>query len=951
MGLWGCLGSAKCPASVKNAKSNGAELASAAFVGTASSPSFLEADSSSEAKHCKAQIAKLDVSFSSQANKLLEMVHGGFEQGSTPVQRLRSGLTHVATACAASFVSLHILPGKNERYGFVFLEKSASEQPANFSVQLFKPGQSNSLAERLYTSDEKAVVWTSTSTETTVKECSYFQHCRGHIGIASVLVSFQSERVGVLSIGFEAKAVALPTEALTDVLMVVAATFGPAIKAAFFTSSKTLLNSLASLCGKGSHFPLTVDMVCHRMLSSLPDMTSLPLPLAQSMTPSSFGFAWYRVALLDKSSEFVTLLESITQVPSLRNQLVLMSAMTDGVGTLTSSPKSELCLRRTVVPLHSTLLKQACATLQQVVVEDVQKLLTREAQVHQDILVRYTCMQVESVVIVPLKAEGCCYGAVLALCNRVVDIERLSRQLTEATDLVAPVMFKALEECRDCPRTQDLRLKGASPESSSGTCLDSSYWTQSSEQLCSGFSTPSKASHPALVRRQGSSTNGGARKDSPPLSSEVCCAEMLASSHSMGLTHTLVLGLTRRLNEQRMSMSCSSVAEQQKAAHNSISQLKLVRVLGKGGFASVFEAKWRELSAAAKIVVDNNSDGKLSLKHAHEIAMLSSLSHPGIIQAYCCITDVLLDDLLQCCSPDSTSMAALKKLSKGPRTVCHVQVIELCDLLCLGSFPQAHCLPRPSAVNKPAPAARKKSSATIDQMRSLALMSASHRPGGACGPNQLLLSLRRLCLTLTEVASSLAYLHRMGVVHCDIKPANLLMKTSPGDVARGFMVKLGDFGLSRMSQEMEDPPSGPHGRRSSGNGSFKVNSCGTLPYVAPEAMQLDATVDSTVDVYSLGIVMWQLFTMQAPYLGLAPQEVVTRVLQRGMRPNFPRSCPAPFKMLAESCWAHRPRERPSCDQVVKRLQVILRLIDDGSIEDECEFTFKIREPKVQYILG
>lgn len=58
------------------------------------------------------------------------------------------------------------------------------------------------------------------------------------------------------------------------------------------------------------------------------------------------------------------------------------------------------------------------------------------------------------------------------------------------------------------------------------------------------------------------------------------------------------------------------------------------------------------------------------------------------------------------------------------------------------------------------------------------------------------INLRALLLTLIEVASSLGYLHRMGVVHCDVKPANVLLKSSNND-PRGFSIKVGRRGGRR----------------------------------------------------------------------------------------------------------------------------------------------------------
>lgn len=56
--------------------------------------------------------------------------------------------------------------------------------------------------------------------------------------------------------------------------------------------------------------------------------------------------------------------------------------------------------------------------------------------------------------------------------------------------------------------------------------------------------------------------------------------------------------------------------------------------------------------------------------------------------------------------------------------------------------------------------------------------------------------MRALTLTLIEISSAMSYLHSMGVVHCDMKPANVLLRSSNID-SRGFTAKVSDFGLSR----------------------------------------------------------------------------------------------------------------------------------------------------------
>lgn len=96
---------------------------------------------------------------------------------------------------------------------------------------------------------------------------------------------------------------------------------------------------------------------------------------------------------------------------------------------------------------------------------------------------------------------------------------------------------------------------------------------------------------------------------------------------------------------------------------------------------------------------------------------------------------------------------------------------------------------------------------------------------------------------IKQLCEALAYLHEFGIVHCDIKPENLLFNKSTGNI-----IKLTDFGLSKMilsHQKIED-------------------ACGTLQYVSPEILELKGCgVES--DMWSVGIIMYLLLNGKMPY--------------------------------------------------------------------------------------
>eukprot|EP00798_Chlamydomonas_sp_ICE-L_P005664 gene5664-8989_t len=171
------------------------------------------------------------------------------------------------------------------------------------------------------------------------------------------------------------------------------------------------------------------------------------------------------------------------------------------------------------------------------------------------------------------------------------------------------------------------------------------------------------------------------------------------------------------------------------------------------------------------------------------------------------------------------------------------------------------------------------------------------------------INMTSLTLTLIEIASAMGELHKMGVVHCDLKPANVLLKSSNND-PRGFTAKVSDFGLSRV----EDDDSAA---------SFPFNSCGTAAYVAPEALISNKKVTSSVDVYVFGILMCEMYMAQRPYGNMKQQQLVEEVVMWGIRPKFNGSAPQEYVALSQACWNGLPTSRPTFDEVVATLSMML----------------------------
>lgn len=144
-----------------------------------------------------------------------------------------------------------------------------------------------------------------------------------------------------------------------------------------------------------------------------------------------------------------------------------------------------------------------------------------------------------------------------------------------------------------------------------------------------------------------------------------------------------------------------------------------------------------------------------------------------------------------------------------------------------------------------------------------------------------------------ELALALAHVHAQGVVHRDVKPANILL--SP------VGAKLADFGIARIVD----------GARHTATGL----TLGTAPYLAPEQVT-GGPVGPPADVYALGLVLLECLTGRREYVGT---EVETAVARLHRQPVVPSTLPAPLADLLRSMTALDPAARPTAARVAVTL--------------------------------
>ncbi|KAL3843336.1 hypothetical protein ACJIZ3_000739 [Penstemon smallii] len=157
-----------------------------------------------------------------------------------------------------------------------------------------------------------------------------------------------------------------------------------------------------------------------------------------------------------------------------------------------------------------------------------------------------------------------------------------------------------------------------------------------------------------------------------------------------------------------------------------------------------------------------------------------------------------------------------------------------------------------------------------------------------------------------DISKGMNYLHQNNIIHRDLKAANLLMDENE-------VVKVGDFGVARVKAQT----------------GVMTAETGTYRWMAPEVIE-HKPYDHKADVFSFGVVLWELLTGKLPYEYLTPLQAAVGVVQKGLRPTIPKNTHPKLVELLEKCWQRDPNLRPDFSEVIEILQQISKEVgDDG----------------------
>ncbi|KAG7618875.1 Protein kinase domain [Arabidopsis thaliana x Arabidopsis arenosa] len=159
-----------------------------------------------------------------------------------------------------------------------------------------------------------------------------------------------------------------------------------------------------------------------------------------------------------------------------------------------------------------------------------------------------------------------------------------------------------------------------------------------------------------------------------------------------------------------------------------------------------------------------------------------------------------------------------------------------------------------------------------------------------------------------DICKGMSYLHQNNIIHRDLKAANLLMDENE-------VVKVADFGVARVKAQT----------------GVMTAETGTYRWMAPEVIE-HKPYDHKADVFSYGIVLWELLTGKLPYEYMTPLQAAVGVVQKGLRPTIPKNTHPKLAELLERLWEHDSTQRPDFSEIIEQLQEIAKEVGEEGEE-------------------
>ena len=186
-----------------------------------------------------------------------------------------------------------------------------------------------------------------------------------------------------------------------------------------------------------------------------------------------------------------------------------------------------------------------------------------------------------------------------------------------------------------------------------------------------------------------------------------------------------------------------------------------------------------------------------------------------------------------------------------------------------------------------------------------------------------------------KTAKGLQYLHNSECIHCDLKSANIFLSSEPENQ---WIIKIGDFeeAISEWQEYMvtqlssQDP---------------STMAAGTIPYMAPEVLTGGKPTKSS-DIYSFAMLLVELLCPRRnnPWSNDCKSFCITQYVLEQKRPSLPVKCDeltgtqwAKLQDLIQRCWSNKPSQRPTVEEIIRKLEEIASPKDDSMESKKSSF--------------
>ncbi|GAA5940349.1 uncharacterized protein JCM15063_002609 [Sporobolomyces koalae] len=175
---------------------------------------------------------------------------------------------------------------------------------------------------------------------------------------------------------------------------------------------------------------------------------------------------------------------------------------------------------------------------------------------------------------------------------------------------------------------------------------------------------------------------------------------------------------------------------------------------------------------------------------------------------------------------------------------------------------------------------------------------------------------------VVKILEGLAYLHEQGVVHCDLKAANIL-STKTGNT------KLSDFGVSLNLHAIKNT-------QGFGNGAKDVQ--GTPNWMAPEVIEMKGALPAS-DIWSLGCTICELIDGKPPYADLVAMSAMFRIVEDESGPPVPASSSPELRSFLARCFKKEPQERPTALELFEDPWLLMHFMSDQDLRPQDSLPF------------